>query len=332
MTLKKSSPMVSIIILNYNGINYLCSCLDSIFNTKYDNYEIIFVDNNSSDNSVKFTKDNYGQKNNFKIIKLNKNLGVARGYNIGAKHSKGKYLIFANMDIEVEKNWINEIIKIFEKDVTIGAAQPKILFAWNKNRINSMGHYLTLDGTWFDYIKYGQLNNKKYQVSEIFVALGAAIVVKNDLFKKIGQFDKDFFLYSEELDLCWRIWLSGYRIVVAPSSIIYHHEGAVAGSVKTLSPLRTYHSTKNRLITILKNYSNESLIKYFPIVLLSTFYHVIINSFQNPKLIKYYVIAIIDFIKQFKETWNKHIKIQYLIRRVPDNLLFNKGLIRKRKI
>lgn len=328
---KMLPPLVSIIILNYNGLKFLSDCLNSVFNTNYINFEVIFIDNNSIDGSIEFVKNKFGKKKNIKIIKLNNNYGVGVGYNIGSHYAHGKYLIFLNMDIEVHKDWINELIKVFEKDNTIGAAQPKILFSRNKKRINSMGHYLTIDGLWSNYVKYGQVDNNNYKIQEIFIALGASIAVRSELFKKVGMFDKDFFIYSEEMDLCWRLWLSGHRIVLVPSSIVYHYEGGVAGTIRKVSPLRIYYSTRNRLITILKNYSNKNLFKYYPLVILRLFYDISINIIINPKFIIYYFLAIIDFMRRFKNTWRKHIRIQYLIRRIPDNILFKKGLIRIRK-
>ena len=330
---KLSNPQVSIIILNFNGLKFLSGCLNSLFNSNYSNFEVIFVDNNSSDGSVEFVKKVFGKNLYLKIIELNENYGVGRGNNIGSYNAKGKYLIFLNMDIEVHPDWINEIIKIFEKDNTIGAAQPKLLFLWDKKRINSMGHYLTAYGDWSNYVPYGQLDdNKDDNIKEIFIAFGAAIAVNSQIFKKVGMFDEDFFMYSEETDLCWRIWLSGYKVVLVPSSVVYHYEGGATGSsIIKVTPKRAYYHTRNLLITMLKNYNNFNMFKYLPLSILNIFYGSLINIFINPRLITYHILAIVDFIRKFKNTWRKHISIKYLIRCIPDDLLFKKGLIRLRK-
>jgi len=329
---KKLPPLVSIIILNYNGLKFISGCLNSLLNTYYSNYEIIFVDNNSSDRSVEFIKNKFGKYPCLKIIELDKNYGVGGGNNIGAYYASGKYLVFLNMDTEVHKDWINELINVFEKDKTIGAAQSKLLFLWDKKRINSMGHYLTSWGSWSNYVPWGQPDDiKNDKIKEIFIAHGAAITVKSDLFKQVGMFDEDYFIYSEETDLCWRIWLSGHRIFLVPSSVVYHYEGGLAGGgVTKPTPLRAFHHTRNRLITILKNYSNINLYKYFPIVILIALYASVRHFLINPRLLTYDLLGIIDFIRKFKNTWKKRIRIQYLIRCISDDLLFKKGLIRAR--
>lgn len=323
---------MSIIILNYNGLKFLSGCLNSVFNTNYPNFEVIFVDNNSSDGSVEFIKNKYGKNSNLKIIDLNKNYGTCVGNNIGAKNASGKYIIFLNMDTEVHFDWINELVMILEKDKTIGAAQSKLLFLWDKKRINSMGHFLTAYGSWSNYVPFGQFDENKYdKIKEIFIAHGAALIVRHELFKKIGMLDKDFFIYSDEIDLCWRIWLSGHRIVLVPSSVVYHYEGGVAGSMTKVTPLRAYHHTRNLLITILKNYSNNNLFKYFHLVILRILYGSVRNFLRNPRLITYRLLGIIDFIRKFKKTWKKRLKIQNSIRCISDDLLFEKGLIRSYK-
>jgi len=328
---KKLPPLMSVIILNFNGLKFISGCLNSLFNTNYTNYEIIFVDNNSYDGSVEFVKIKFGKHPGLKIIELDKNYGVSGGNNIGAHHAQGKYLFFLNIDTEVHKDCLNEIINVFEKDKTIGAVQSKLLFLWDEKRINSMGHYLTSWGAWQNYVPHEQFdNNKKYSnIQEIFIAHGAAIAVNSELFKKVGMFDTDYFMYSEETDLCWRIWLSGKRIVIVPSSIVYHYEGGVAGGgVLKPTPLRVFHGTRNQLITILKNYSNRNLYRYFPFIMLLTFNNLVRYFLINPRFLTHNILAIIDFIKQFKNTWKKRIRIQYLIRCISDDVLFQKGLIR----
>jgi GT2 family glycosyltransferase len=329
---QKQIPLVSIVILNWNGMDFLSNCLNSIFNTNYLNFEVIFVDNNSFDDSTEFVKNNFGKNRNLKIIHLEKNYGTNIGNNIGAYHASGKYLVFLNVDVEVHPDWIKELVNIFEKDVTIGAAQPKLLFLWDKNRINSMGHYLTSWGSWSNYVTYGRVDDyKNDEVQEIFIAFGAALAVKSVLFNKVGKFDNDFFMYADEIDLSWRIWLSGHRIVVVPTSIVYHFDGGVGGGgIIKSTPFRVYLHNRNLLTTLLKNYSNNNLPKFLPLAILSIIYSAVCNIFKDPQLIPYKLLAIIDFLKNFNKTWKKRIYIQYFLRRVSDDSLFRKGLIRQR--
>lgn len=326
--------MVSIIILNFNGLEFLSSCLNSVFNTAYPNYEVIFVDNNSSDGSVEFVREKFGKNLNLRIVELDQNCGSCEGNNVGAQCASGKYLVFLNMDTEVHEDWINELVNVFEKDKTIGAAQSKLLL-WDKRRIDSMGHFLTAYGSWSSYVPYEQYDdNRDDETQEIFIAHGAALATRHEIFEKAGRFDGDFFMYADEIDLCWRIWLSGHRVLLVPSSVVYHYGGGVAGRKTKQSPLRAYHHTRNLLITIFKNYSDRSLFRYAPLVISRVLYASIVSSLNrstDPRLVTRRLLGIIDFARKLRSTWRKRIRVQYLVRCISDDLLFEKGLIRKNR-
>jgi len=256
---------ISVIILNYNGIKFLESCLKSLLNSTYEGFEIVIVDNSSKDSSVEYLEKNFSHETKIKLLLLDKNYGYAIGNNMGYKNtnSDSEFIFFLNNDTEVEKDCIEKIVNKMEKDASIGAAQPKIRSMRDRKKIDAVGGMVDYYGrTWhrgFNENDYGQYNS----VNETFYAQGAAIVVRRDVIKKIGLFDPSYFMYYEETDLCWRIWLSGYKVVVIPDAIVYHY----GGGATTLNDywgkyFKFFHLRKNHIMTMLKNFSLSNIFKY----------------------------------------------------------------------
>lgn len=259
MNIKNEMPLVSIVIVNYNGLEHLHECLTSIEKIDYKNYELIFVDNNSKDNSINYVNKNFQWIN---IISLNKNYGFAEGSNIGAKYSKGEYIVFLNNDTKVDKKWLSELVKEMIKDDSIATCGSKIYF-YENNVINHAGSAITLLGNGYD-IGFGQkdstsFNEKKFVGS----TCGGSMMIRKNVFNLLGGFDPNYFACCEDVDLCLRSWISGYKNLYVPASIIYHKYGGTLG--KRQSANRVYMCQKNRLINILKNFELSNIIKGFMI-------------------------------------------------------------------
>ncbi|MEM0171612.1 MAG: glycosyltransferase family 2 protein [Thermoproteota archaeon] len=261
-----SSPRISVVILNYNGMRFLETCLKSLLSSTYRDFEIILVDNGSRDGSVEYLKESFSKEPRLKIIPLRKNYGFAMGNNIGYKYTNpnSEFVFFLNNDTEVENDCLEKIIRKMENDDSIGAAQPKIRRMTDRGKIDAVGGIADYYGrTWHrgsgEY-DYGQYDS----VSETFYAQGAAIVVRRKVINEIGLFEPAYFIYYEETDLCWRIWLAGYRVVVIPEAVVYHYGGG------TIVLPSTYHEKyfklknlrKNHIATMLKNYSLTNISKY----------------------------------------------------------------------
>ena len=254
----ENNPLVSVIIVNYNGKTYLEKCLESLMKINYKNYEIILVDNNSTDTSIEFVKNTYPS---ITIIKLNDNYGFAEPNNIGAKNAKGDYLLFLNNDTEVNADFIEEMVKVLKQDPKIAICQSLLLKP--NGDVDSSGDFIDTLGR-----AYGS-KNKVNEVKKILSARGASMMVRKDSFWDLGGFDKKFFASFEDVDLGWRAWVWGYKIVVVPSSIVYHKGGQ---TVKQLSSQVRFHGVKNSLIIRLSNFetslATSSIIKSFGIILL----------------------------------------------------------------
>ena len=235
-----SAPKVSIIIVNYNGKELLQKCLDSLLKVRYDNFEIILVDNNSTDGTVEFITKNYPS---LIIIKLDSNKGFAEPNNVAAKISKGKYLLFLNNDTVVTPNFISEMVKVMETDKKIAVCQSLLLKP--DGSVDSSGDFI-------DHL--GVVYNSKTKIDEIrevSSARGASMLVRSDIFEKLDGFDQKFFITFEDVDLCWRSWILGYRVLIIPTSIVYH-EGGI--TIKKIKSEIAFHGFKNQLAMKITNF------------------------------------------------------------------------------
>ena len=235
-----SAPKVSIIIVNYNGKELLQKCLDSLLKVNYDNFEIILVDNNSTDGTVEFITKNYPS---LIIIKLDSNKGFAEPNNVAAKISKGKYLLFLNNDTVVTPNFISEMVKVMETDKKIAVCQSLLLKP--DGSVDSSGDFI-------DHL--GVVYNSKTKIDEIrevSSAKGASMLVRSDIFEKLDGFDQKFFITFEDVDLCWRSWILGYRVLIIPTSIVYH-EGGI--TIKKIKSEIAFHGFKNQLAMKITNF------------------------------------------------------------------------------
>lgn len=247
-------------------MRFLESCIKSLLNSTYRDFEIVVVDNSSSDGSIEHIRKSFSNEPRLKMVLLNKNYGFAAGNNIGYRytHPNSEFILFLNNDTEVEKDCLDKIIKKMVQDPSIGAAQPKLRSMREKEKIDAVGSLVDYYGrTWLrganEYDR-GQYDS----IDETFCAQGAAIVVRRNIINKVGLFEPEYFMYYEETDLCWRMWLTGYKVVVIPEAVVYHYGGG-----STIYPT-SYHEEyfkffnfrKNHVVTMLKNYSLENVFKY----------------------------------------------------------------------
>jgi GT2 family glycosyltransferase len=263
------NPSVSIIILNYNGKkflgeNCLYRCVSSVLNSDYPNFEVIFFDNGSRDDSVKFIKENFSANNKLKIIASPKNYGYSAGNNIALRYAKGKYVVLLNNDVEVKSNWLRELIEVMEADPTIAIAQSKIL-SFDGVTIQTAGNVLDITLSTY-HVGFGEKDNGQYdRIFEITFASGAALIVRRSLIEKIGMFDPNYFFYHDDCDLCWRARLAGFKIVSVPSSIVYHKGKGT--SISTFTEHQHFLLLlASRIGLLIKNPELKTILKLAPIV------------------------------------------------------------------
>ncbi|MDB4534597.1 glycosyltransferase family 2 protein [Vicingaceae bacterium] len=255
---------VAVVILNWNGKSFLEQFLPSITNFSNE-ADIIVADNNSTDDSVSFLKNNYPS---IRIIELDDNYGFAGGYNNALKLVDNEYYVLLNSDVEVTENWLKPMVNLLEDNIDVVACQPKIKDYNNKSYYEYAGAsggfidkygYPFCRGRIFDTLEKdsGQYN----EPSEIFWASGASLFIRSKQYHSIGGLDEFFFAHMEEIDLCWRLKNNGHKIMVCPSSTVYHVGG---GTLNKINPRKTFLNFRNSLLTLHKNLpKNKRFIKLF---------------------------------------------------------------------
>ncbi len=270
---------LSIIIVNWNGKKWLKGCLDSIYEQSFKDYEIIFIDNHSDDESIEFIKNNYPETI---IIANKKNIGFGKANNIGADTAKGNTLFFLNNDTLIEDpDFLKKILQL-KKEQNLHIAGPKIL-SFEKKDIYQ-GRKISIDCT-------GYLGWAK----ETFYVEGCAMFIDRNLFLELGGFDEKYFMYSEDIDLCWRAHLQNKKVDILNEISIIHFGGGTTETTQLKSKekhavpfFRKYEVEKNNLRNILKNYLAINILWAVPIYLTQLLMEVIIYFLTgNWKIIKF---------------------------------------------
>ena len=246
----KESPLISVIVLNYNAGELLLNCVDSLKKSAYTNLEILVVDNISTDGSQKKCKEKFPD---VELIQNNENLGYCGGNNVGIKKAKGEFIVILNPDTIVEKNWIDELI-LAHREFGDGLYQPKILSLNEENIIQSTGNMLHIFGFGYARDKGNKISDKKEEIEKIGYASGTCLFTSRNVIEKIGLLDEFLFLYHDDLDLGWRAAQVGINSYYVPKSKIFHVESY---SLKWSSK-KFYWLERNRKYCLLTHYSKDT--------------------------------------------------------------------------
>ncbi len=252
--------LVSIIILNYNGEEFLENCLESIFRETKVNFEVIVVDNDSPDKSgEKFSK----KYKTCKFIINKKNVGVSEGLNIGIRNANGEFIVLLNNDLIVAPKWLDYLFDAYDEKGS-GLYQPKFLKMRDRSIIDSAGNLINIFGFGFSREK-GRKDHLQYnKIEEIGFAAGTCLFCSKEIFDKVGLFDEKLFAYNEDLDLGWRAKLLNYKSYYVPKSIVYHY-----GSAQwRWSGEKFYLLERNRWVVLLSNYEVKTILKLLPSLLI----------------------------------------------------------------
>ena len=253
MTKSNLNPLVSIIILNYNAGNLLLNCVDSVFKSTYPNFEVLVVDNISTDNSHVICKEKFEK---IRLIENKENLGYCEGNNVGIRNANGKFIVILNPDTTVEPNWLDHLMSAYN-EFGEGLYQPKFFSLNEKHVLQSTGNMLDIFGFGFAKDK-GKIDDEKMEsVEKINYASGTCLFTSKIVLDKIGLLDPFLFLYHDDLDLGWRAAHIGINSFYVPKSIIYHAESY---SIKWSSK-KFYWLERNRKYCLLTHYSKETYAK-----------------------------------------------------------------------
>ena len=249
-------PLISVVVVNFNGKKFLDDCLSSLERQTFQGFEVILVDNGSSDDSVAFIQKKFPQ---VILVENGKNLGFAGGTNAGIRIAKGEFIFTLNNDTIADPRMLEEIVRPMQMDSGIGVCGTKMLLP--DGRINSTAICISRSGAAWDR-GMGEPDDGQYdKTEEVFGACAGAALYRRSMLDEIGLFDEDFFLYMEDVDLAFRVRLGGWKCVYVPSSRVVHIHGGTAGFK---SELATYYGNRNLLWIVCKNYHVRTILLCFP--------------------------------------------------------------------
>ena len=252
--------------MNWNGRAHLERYLPSVVRYTMPQYGVVVADNGSTDTSLEYVAEAFPQ---VEIVRLDRNYGFAEGYNRALREVESEYYVLLNSDVEVSEGWCEKLVEALDADSQLAAVAPKLLADTDRERFE----YAGASGGFIDILGYPFCRGRILSTTErdegqydtpreVFWASGAAFACRAEVFKSEGGFDSDFFAHMEEIDLCWRMQSSGYRIGVEPSSKVYHLGG---GTLSTLSPRKTMLNHRNNLAMLYKNLPMGHLLWVLPV-------------------------------------------------------------------
>jgi GT2 family glycosyltransferase len=325
-------PTVSVIVLNWNGKRFLERCLDSLLNQDYPNFEVLLVDNGSTDNSLEFVRGKFGKNGKLRVVALRKNYGFSRGNNIGIKYVRGDYIIVLNNDTEVKKNLITKLVETAETSERIGSVGCKIVTDKGKTWFSQK---FTNGGFIVPFFLQTLAKERIEAVSNDFYTnlanSGCAVLYRKSVLDEVGLFDEDFGSNSEDWDLGYRINMAGFKSVYIPAPLVFH----VGAGSEGYTPERKVKIYRNTLFTYFKNYEMKNLLTRFPVLMfvllpmwhLAWLFHRLplhLPDFNARESIDYFLSimkAYVQFLLKLKTFVVKRHKVQRL-RKVSDKQIF----------
>jgi GT2 family glycosyltransferase len=311
----KTEPAVSVIVLNYNGANYVKRCLESLFRNHYSNFEVLFVDNNSPDKSVNIAKQLFGNETRLKIIENKQNLGFSVGNNIGFKLSRAKYVISLNNDTEVQENFISTLVAFAELNSAVASVGCKTIQLDNTIQYGPV------------YMSYGFITHvqkpETYDKATVNLAnCGCAVLFRKSALEEVGGFDPYLWTDWEDHDLGFRLNSAGYKCVYTPKTTVLHLGG---GNYLGISRERRTRIIRNRMLCYYKNYQTKSLIGRFPVLVLKILSAESLYSFRKGEMPPL-IAGFRGFLKLIGPISMERKKIR-LLRKVEDKIIFQSCII-----
>jgi GT2 family glycosyltransferase len=248
-------PRVSVIIVNWNGCEHLVECLDSLAAQTFRDFEVVLVDNGSTDGSVTLVKERYPW---VKLTELSENTGFATGNNRGLLYATGEYLVTLNNDTRVDPAWLAELVSVADSHPAAGMVGCRICSYDDPDIIDSLGF-----GICNDAMSRGLFRRQKYSsltmapVEEILVPSACAAMYRRAMIEEVGFFDDDFFAYAEDTDLGLRGRLAGWSALLATRAVVLHKYSRTGG---TFSPFKIFLVERNHYWVAIKNFPVSSLL------------------------------------------------------------------------
>jgi GT2 family glycosyltransferase len=245
---------VSVIVVNWNGAIFLKECLEALFRQTYPSYEVILVDNASSDSSVSSVRKGFPQT---KVVELSENKGFTGGNVEGLKVAEGEFIALVNNDARVDEKWLERLVEPMLRQPTVGICASRLLLE-KGSRINSAGGAVTSAGVGFDR-GFGEAEEVYNKSEFVFGASGAAALYRRRMIEEIGFLDEEFFLYGEDTDLSFRAQLAGWKCAYVATATASHKW---QGTSRRLSDVHVYYHNRNLEFVWLKNMPAKLMVRY----------------------------------------------------------------------
>ena len=313
--------LVSVIVVNWNGKEYLGECLRSLRAQTFSDFEVILVDNGSTDGSVEYVQGNFAGW--ARILKNDQNEGFAGGNNRGIREASGKYIVLLNNDAQADDRWLEELVKIAEENPQVGMLAGKIYLQEKSKILDNAGHLIYPDG-----LNRGrgrlEVDHGQYEkLEEVLFPSGCAALYRRTMLEEIGLFDEDFFAYGDDTDIGLKGRLAGWKCLYVPRAVVYHRYSQSSGSY---SPLKAFYVERNRVWIA---------VKYFPLSLLLkspfyTFWRFILQGYgaltgrgaagkfsqehSRWQLLRILVKAYVSAIQGLPKMWKKRKEMKKLTR------------------
>ncbi len=269
---------IDIIVCSHNNEDIISRCLDSVKKQTFKDFNCILVDDNSSDGTADIVKSKYRW---VKIIKKDGQTGPTISRNTAIELTEGEFIATLDSDVQLDRNWLREQVKLLQSDASIGIAASKILYSWDTQRINSCGGGMTKEGFGFDILCGEDVGKQKVYLRPVLYGHSAAMLVRRKMLQEIGIFDSTYFYGNEDTDIGWRANIACWKVMFNPMAIAYHDENA---TIKNMAWSTTFHGTKNRIRSLIKNYSSTNVIKYLPIHMLMVLGKTAVSNNKSARL------------------------------------------------
>lgn len=309
--LDPSSPLLSVVILNYNGYRWLARCLESLrAQTLFARMEVWIADNASRDGSDRLSQELLSGWPNGFFVQNGGNFGYCEGNNRGARNARGKYLLFLNNDTWMAPDCLELLVREME-GLQAGAGSPQIL-NYEDRELQGYGR------SGFDLCGYYSNQEDASVGRELFIAPGCAYCIRRDLFWKLGGFDAEFFMYADETDLSWRVWIAGERVITVPQAKLYHWGGGATTPAAGASPsafqtteFSRFHTNRNTLLVLLKNTQHvlRLLVVTHLLSLLAEGLFMLLVT-RNPKFVRH------AYLEAVRDCWRKRAHVRAERRRL----------------
>jgi GT2 family glycosyltransferase len=248
---------VLVAIINYNGRRYLDELLTTLRSQSYTQFEAILIDNASTDDSASYVRNNFPWVS---LVAQNSNQGFSKAANLAATKTSGPYLVLLNTDIKLDPDWLANLVKVADSDPAVAAVASRIRLYGKPDTLNGVGGMMNRLGYTWDRGMFEVDVNQFSETDEVIFASAGAALFRVESFRAVGGMDDRFFMYHEDVDLCWRLWILGYRVLTAPRATVFHHFAGATRAGRGME-WREILGERHNICSLIKNYEWPNLFR-----------------------------------------------------------------------